>query len=219
MNNVNAGNGEQSEELLVDLHYLPCIEYFARLARYKKVVLEGAEHYRKQTYRNRARVLTPQKVFTLSVPVLKAGGRQLIREVKIDHSQGWLRDHWRTVSSSYGKAPFFPDYAPFFEKILFKKHRFLFDLNFDLLTNCLFLVGLKINTDITSVYQPHSQRGLHDLRDTILPDKKNIIEEKVIFSEYRQVFGNNFASNLTIIDLLFCQGPRALNIIRQSIFL
>ncbi len=65
MNNVNAGNGEQSEELLVDLHYLPCIEYFARLARYKKVVLEGAEHYRKQTYRNRARVLTPESIYLI----------------------------------------------------------------------------------------------------------------------------------------------------------
>lgn len=219
MNNVISGNRKQPEILLIDLHYLPCIEYFARLARYESILLEGSENYQKQTYRNRCQVLTPHQIFTLSVPVQKAAGKQLIGEVKVDYTQGWLKDHWRTISSAYGKAPFFSDYAPFIEEKLFKKYEYLFDLNFSLLTTCLFLLGLKTHTDITSVYQPPSEKGICDLRGTILPRKERDIETKVVFSSYRQVFGNNFASNLSIVDLLFCQGPGALNIIRQSIFL
>ena len=219
MHTAITGQGKQPGYLLIDLHYLPCIEYFARVLSCNSLVIEAAEHYQKQTYRNRCRVLTAQKVITLSIPVQKSARKTHIREVEIDYSQGWLKDHWRTISSAYGKAPFFPDYAPFFEKILLKRYKYLFDLNIDLLTNCLFLLGLKLNADITSDYRPRGEEGVMDLRDAILPQKEKVTAEKVKLLSYRQVFGNNFASNLSIADLLFCQGPASLNIIRQSIFL
>ncbi len=205
--------------LLIELHYLPCIQYFTHLLTYEKVVLEAAEHYPKQTYRNRCRVRTAQKVNTLSVPVSKGPGKALTRDVKIDYHQPWLKDHWRTIASAYGKAPFFPDYAPFFEKTLFKKYTFLFDLNLELLTNCLFLLGIKKNIAITTGYQEVAPEGVKDLRNAVTLEKEGIAESFHPFVNYRQVFGNEFAPNLSIADLLFCQGPAAASIIRRSIFI
>jgi len=219
MTNANTRKEENAGGLLIDLHYLPCIDYFTHLIGYETITLEGAGHYQKQTYRNRCRVLTAQKVITLSVPVCKAGRRQLIREVKIDYGQGWLKDHWRTIASAYGKAPFFPDYAPFLEKTLLKKHTYLFDLNFELLTNCLFLLGIRKNIDITSVYQETPRGSVKDLRNAVCVKDEAFTGGAQGIASYRQMFGSNFVPGLSIVDLLFCQGPAALNTIRQSIFL
>ncbi len=219
MNSANTREEGPFEGLLIELHYLPCIQYFTHLLQYEKVVLEAHEHYPKQTYRNRCRVRTAQQVMTLSVPVSKGPGKPATRDVKIDYHQPWLKDHWRTIASAYGKAPFFPDYAPFFEKILFKKYTFLFDLNLELLTNCLFLLGVKKNIAITTGYREEAPEGVKDLRNAVILQKEGITEVVHNFVDYRQVFGSNFAPNLSIVDLLFCQGPAAKAIISQSIFL
>ncbi len=95
-----------SGPVLIELHYLPCIAYFAYLAHAESVVIEAHEHYVKQSYRNRCQILTASKVVSLSVPVQKGNRTQLIRDLKIDYSQSWLKDHWRTIASAYGKAPY-----------------------------------------------------------------------------------------------------------------
>ncbi len=80
MNTAKTRQEGPFEGLLIELHYLPCIQYFTHLLEYEKVVLEADEHYPKQTYRNRCRVLTAQKVMTLSVPVAKGPGRPATRD-------------------------------------------------------------------------------------------------------------------------------------------
>ena len=128
---------------LTELHYLPCIAYFSALSDCDKVVVEKYEHYQKQTFRNRCYIKGPHQVETLIVPVNAASGC-LIKDVRIAYDQKWLNNHWRTVQTAYGKAPFFEYYAPELREVLFKKYTFLFDLNLEVMTLCLQWMGKKI---------------------------------------------------------------------------
>jgi len=60
-------------------------------------------------------------------------GKKPIKETVIDYHQPWVKNHWNSIQSAYRKAPFFEFYADNIEKILFKKRKYLLDLNHDLL--------------------------------------------------------------------------------------
>lgn len=202
---------------LLSLHYLPCIEYFACMLKYDKILLEACENYIKQSYRNRCYIKTSQRIETLIVPVCRGNSKISIQEIEIDYDQLWVKNHWRSIQSAYGKSPFFEHYSGLFSEIYEKQHLHLYDLNFDLLTLCLNLLGLEVNMSHTNIYEKNPLLPIKDFRSVIHPKKtyeKNGLLEPCI---YNQVFGNNFATNMSIIDLLFCEGPNARHILLQSI--
>ncbi|MCK8494489.1 WbqC family protein [Spirosoma sp. RP8] len=196
-------------ELLVELHYLPCLDYVSGLLQFRRVRVEAHEHYQKQSYRNRCYVLTANKVDTLTVPVQQGTHHNPVRDLRIDTSQPWQMHHWRCLKSAYGKAPFFDYYAPEFEPVYQKNWAFLFDLNYELLTICLKLVGQRVDLNLTDCYEKVPEVGLFDARSLINP--RNRPESYVFYKPkpYAQNFGFDFVPNLSIIDLLFCQGPLA----------
>src|SRR5687768_15589164 len=114
---------------LIEAQYLPCVAYFSAMASCREIVVEKFEQYEKQTFRNRAQINSVNGLVTLTVPVTAKHGKPLITDIRIDYSQKWLNNHWRTIQSAYGKAPFFEYYADDLYAIMFKKHRFLYDLN------------------------------------------------------------------------------------------
>lgn len=215
--NVSSNKEFPSGCVLIEAHYLPCIAYFACITSADSIILEACEHYVKQSYRNRCRILTANKIVTLSVPVHKGSRRRPIREVKIDYSQSWLKDHWRTIASAYGKAPFFEEYSPYFEKALLKKNQYLFDLNVELLTICLRLLNLSRQVASTDTFEERLASAVNDYRNAITTNNTGFATSQYVDVRYRQNFGSNFVPNLSILDLLFCQGPQAVQVIRQSI--
>lgn len=203
--------------LLIELHYLPCIDYVSGLIRSGQVQLEAHEHYQKQSYRNRCYVRTANKIDTLTVPVQRGTHHQPIREVRVNNEQNWQTHHWRCLQAAYGKAPFFEYYAPYFEPIYQKDWTFLFDLTYELLTICLKLVRLPVGINLTEWYQKSPPIGLFDARAMVNPGKG---AETYIFHNpvaYAQNFGQTFVPNLSIIDLLFCQGPSASDVLRAGL--
>jgi hypothetical protein len=197
--------------LLLETQYLPSISYFVEILSHNKLVIEAFEHYQKQTYRNRCRILTSSKINILTVPVINAHQKVLIREVEIDNTQRWLNVHWKGIQSAYAKSPFFEYYSDDFRAILFKKQRFLFDLNMELLTLCLKLLGIDKQIEFSKEY--HNDTGnehVTDKRDMI---NSGPASEIIAGTEYTQVFGRQFAPNLSIVDLLFCEGNNASKIL------
>jgi len=54
------------------LFYLPSIEYFSKILKHKdNLLLENEENFRKQSYRNRAIIHSPNGALNLIVPVIK----------------------------------------------------------------------------------------------------------------------------------------------------
>ncbi len=203
------------KNLLIEPHYLGCIEYFCLLRSSKKTVFEIHENFQKQTYKNRTYVLGSNRTVSLNIP-LKYSNRTVFKDVKVDYSQRWVKDHWGAIYSSYGKAPFFEFFAQDFKKIWDQKNEFLLDLNIKFMTLCLKLLKLNIEIDFTESYE----------KDTIgeLTDFRNHVHPKIDFSDrniyrpitYSQLFGNSFVANLSIIDLIMCEGPRADELLSAS---
>ena len=157
--------------LLIEPHYLPCIEYFAVIDSVESVVLECHENYLKQTYRNRCRIMTAQGPLELYIPVLQPGGKIRMKDVKIDSGQKWIKDHWRAIKAAYGNAPFFEHFGFLFEEIYRNKFDFLLDLNLEFLMLCKKLLDINIHFEQTSGYIKETSLDTVDWRSKIHPKK------------------------------------------------
>lgn len=210
-------NSAPTDGIVLELHYLPTLEYFTALLRYGVVHLEGGETFQKQTGRNRCQILTAQGVDTLIVPVLEGRSHVPIREARIDYRQPWLNRHWRAIRTAYGKAPFFEHYADAYEAVFQKKPAFLFDLNLELLTICLRQLNWTLSITVTERDEELDSHVFRDARGLIHP-KREFTERRFYRPvPYYQTFGEQFFPNLSILDLLFNLGPRATDLLRQSV--
>jgi hypothetical protein len=190
--------------------YLPPVEYFVELNKYKpNIMIEREEHFPKQTYRNRTNIYSPDGVLALTVPVVKGSkNHTVIKEVKISYDFKWQRLHWMGLQACYRRSAYFEfyedDFAPFYES----KEQFLFDYNEKFLQLLLKLLKIKTNITYTETYEP-AYPALTDLRDVISPKKEPVFAQKPYFQVFEENHG--FIKNLSIVDLLFNQGPQAMN--------
>lgn len=200
--------------VVADLFYLPSIEFFVAVQDAEEIRVERYDNYQKQSYRNRTAVQLANQVKYLSVPV--HGGNKKIHytDIKIDDSQNWRNVHLRGIQSAYGKSPFFEYFFPDLENIFLKANRYLYDLNTELLTLCLAFLRHPAKLGETRLYQSYEEET--DLRGVL--DTKQPFEHRNIYKPYpyAQIFGLNFAPNLSVIDLLFCEGPNSNDVIFHS---
>ena len=202
---------------LIESHYLPSIAYFAAVHGATDIMLEKHEHYVKQSYRNRCHIVSAQGRETLIIPLTSKHGKVSISEVKIDYSQKWVNNHWRTIRSAYGKAPFFEHYADELEKQLFRRTIFLYDLTHDLLSMCLRWLKWSMTIKETEKFEKTAPASVLDLRSALNAKDQANLSQFYLPITYRQVFGNTFAVNVSVIDLIFCTGPEASGIILASV--
>jgi hypothetical protein len=152
----------------------------------------------------------------LVVPLTAKHGKVPIKDVRIEYVQKWQNNQWRTIESAYRKASFFEYYAETLNKILYTKHEFLFDLNMEMLSFCLKSLHMAPRVSASVTYEKEYDKTFLDLRSHI--QAKKSYSERSFYTphNYYQVFGNAFVENLSLIDLLFCEGPRAGSIILAS---
>jgi hypothetical protein len=201
-----------AKTILLESNYLPCTSYFTYLLWADEVIIESKEHYQKQSYRNRSVILGANNLEKLIIPMAHKGFRSLpLDQLKVE--DGWQKLHKRAIQSAYGKAPFFEYYA---DSILDEYDNLtdrLVEINGVFLSRCLQLLGVSKTITYTSTYSKNAPEGVIDLRGSINPKKKAIISS---FIPYYQCFGNKFDPNLSILDLLFCEGPQSVEILKRQ---
>lgn len=208
----------ENNTIVVEIQYLPGLEFWTCYEKFETVLLEKHEHFQKQTYRNRCQILTAQGVDSLIVPVLdgRSKNKTLIKDSKIDYRQPWIKRHWGAIDAAYRKAPFFEYFEEKFRKVYEGKPDFLYDLNTQMLTVCQDFLRVSNKFKETEVYEEAYEMPLVDARDLISP--KIDPQERGFYQPvpYRQNFGEQFFPNLSILDLLFCQGNKARSILKAS---
>ena len=185
---------------------MPSVEYVARLLR-EECVIDLGENYVKRSERNRASILSANGVMQLTVHVENANRpRQPMRDVKIDYSKRWQHQHWVSILSAYKSSPYFDHYAEELEPFYRREWRYLVDYNMEYLQSLLRLLGAKCEVRLSEQYVEAEQGDL-DLRP------KHNEGSTFVAEPYVQVFSDRmpFVENLSVLDLLMCEGPAAVS--------
>lgn len=204
---------------------LPCF-YNAPISFYALLVASGVnftveicDNYTKQTYRNRCRILGANGVIDLVIPIIKVHGKKtLMKDTRIDYSTNWNKTHWKSISSAYSSSPFFEFMEDSFYPFYNKMYEYLYDLNLELINQTLELIELDISYKTTESYT--KKYGNEDAREAIHP-KHSFSYQGYKFRNinYQQVFSerHDFIPDLSIIDLLFNEGPNSIRILKDTI--
>jgi hypothetical protein len=194
------------DELLLSTAYFPPAEYFSLIKNAETVLIEQKENYVKQTYRNRCKILASNGILSLTVPVMKGTPVKVqTKDIVIDYSKRWQQVHIRAFVSSYSRSPYFQFYFEQIKKILLSNHKFLMDLNDELLFKCLELLNIDKCVSHTYSFKPAGSTD-QDFRESISPKEVSGYQ----FTPYIQVFGQDgFVPGLSIVDLIFNMGPES----------
>ncbi len=190
--------------------YLPAISYFVAILN-GDCAIDIGEHYIKRSPRNRTRIMTAQGVMELSIPVKKANTpRSAMHSMEIDYSKRWQHQHWIAIVSAYKSSPFFDHYATYFETIYRHEYNLLTEFNHELTK----LITKLLRLDMPTISEDYIQATDIDL--DLRP--KGAIEAHQSVAPYIQVFFDRqpHVANLSILDLLFCEGPNARALLMAS---
>ena len=192
--------------LIHPTYFAPIIQY-AHIIRAEKIIFECRDNYQKQTYRNRCYIASSNGRQLLSIPVIHEKGKKLKSSaVKIDNKYDWQRLHFKALQTAYKSSPFFEFYIDELMPVFENKWTFLLDVN--LCTHQCVMNALELQI-------PHKPTE-HYVTEKTNSDKRYLVnakrEDHVGFRSYYQLFSDRhgFIENLSILDLLFMEGPNTL---------
>jgi hypothetical protein len=185
--------------------YFGNIAYFRELIQAEHGILEVKEHFVKQTLRTRCEIATANGLLQLNIPVVRKNGSKTVLEaIEIAYETDWRKSHWKAIESAYASSPFFDYYGSEVEELIYAKEKNLVQFNLKITQRILSWLDISLELK-TSLEYLHSAEML-DFRCSDFPGSAGI-------KSYVQVFNlaEEFNPNLSILDIIFCEGPMARN--------
>ncbi len=219
--------------MLLSIAYFPPVSYFALIAkdfglapsgtRPSLINIEACEHYQKQSWRNRFMFYAADGPQFLNVPIVhgKDTYELPIRDIRVDYSTPWVLRTCRAISSAYESSAFFEHYSGGIFSILESRPETLFELDLRLIRFFLDKLGIEADIRLTDEYFPVASKTTpmpagpygDDYREIIPPKRPNtVLRDLKLEKPYFQVFArkHGFVSDLSIVDLLFNEGPESI---------
>ena len=114
--------------------YIPWRGYFDQIRHADLFVFYDDVQYDKHGWRNRNQIKTAQGKQWLTIPVHSSGVTQgvPIKAVKIDQSKPWAKNHLKTLTISYSKAPCFKQFLPLLESFYACRDEFIADFTVEI---------------------------------------------------------------------------------------
>ncbi|NER12137.1 hypothetical protein GWK08_01670 [Leptobacterium flavescens] len=192
---------------LIHPAYFPSVAHFVSLVNSEVLIFEAEDNYQKQTYRNRMYIYGANGKQSLTVPIKHTGeNRQKYKDVRLEHSFNWQKQHWKSIQTAYRTSPFFEFYEDELAPVFEKKHEFLMDLNFKTIELISDILQTDLQFEKTTLFEKQPE-NINDLR-WLIEAKREPVHG---FETYTQVFGDKhgFLENLSILDLIFNEGPNS----------
>lgn len=216
--------------MLLETAYCPPVEYFALLARDfvpgfpagddcvpARAQIEAFEHYEKQSWRNRCLILGANGIERLQVPVVHGEDRR-IGAVRIEYATPWTVRTERALDAAYQSAPYYEHYRDDLFALYERQPETLLELNLALTRFFLAKTGVACELSLTERYDtPGSVPD--DWRGILHPKRPNtVLRDLGLERPYYQVFAGKFGftPGLSILDLLFNEGPDSLLYIKRT---
>ena len=201
-------------------------------------VLYDDTQFDKNGWRNRNRILTPNGVSWLTVPVKTKGlNKPLNTDVPINNQNKWKKKILSSIQQSYSKKPYFKNYFPSLEQVFSRDYELLLDLNiatFRWLTECLELPWKVIRSSELDIPGRKTERLVaicdkFKATDYLTGDAaRDYLDEGLFTASGVKVHWHNythpvyeqgtaeFTPYLSVVDLLFREGKKSLEILSQS---
>jgi hypothetical protein len=219
--------------------FIPWLGYFHRIAISDLHIVLDHVQFEKNSFTNRNKILTPEGAKWLTIPVSTSGafGNLAISKIQIMNNSKWQKKILETLKQFYKKAPYFDAYYPFIEEIVSKDRVFLNDLMTQL--NNYFLSVLNIRTPLVYSSQIEVDGTKSELvlnlckkynaskyisgtfgKDYLDLSSFKTMNIEVFFHEYKhpvyRQLQNQFEPYMSIVDLLFNEGPKSSDIIMSG---
>lgn len=222
--------------LITQSNYIPWKGYFDAISLVDTVILYDEMQYTKQDWRNRNKIKTVNGLQWLTIPVKGNQLNQKINETKVAN-QNWRRKHWQSIKQNYSKATYFHSYATEFEALYEDDSVWLLsEINCEFIKKINKILGIHTSIRRSREFELKGSRSekllnlcidlgatdyysgprAKDYLEVSLFEKENINVHWLDYSnyaEYRQLYGQ-FEHRVTILDLIFNEGPHAKNFMK-----
>lgn len=203
------------QQLVTPIVPFPNLYWWSVVLEMDDVIFDKAEHFVKMTYRNRYYITGANGLIQLTIPLAQGRNqRTAMADLLIDNKDDWQKQHWRTIMSVYGRAPYFEHYGVELERFYTQPYKHITDFNIEVVKWLKKQLGVSYKELYTDTYAEYADYVM-DIRKTFKPGReKTAMHEEM----YYQVFSerNGFYPNLSILDLLMSEGPAATSILQQN---
>jgi len=226
-------------------HYLPWIGYFEMIDRVDVFVFLDDVQFVKREWKNRNRIRktsTGNETKWLTVPVVKQYQHGLIKDAIVSQEFDWRSKHTESLKMVYRNTPYFDVYYPEIKNIIQESScQTLSELNTSLIEYfcCKFKIDTKLMKSSDLNVNGKREAKLLNLCKEIKSDyylannataeyvsKEYFLNENIEFGiqnyvhpMYEQKSNGellSFISHLSIVDIVFNQGPESIKIIREG---
>lgn len=206
-------------------YFIPYIGYWQLMNAVDKYIVYDDVNFIKGGWINRNRILVNGEAKYFNIPMLGASPHKLINEVEVNHNEKLKNKNMRVIEGAYQKAPYYEEVKALLEEIMNGEQKSISDF----ILNSFKIINkyLGINTELilsstldkdcslkgqdkvlsicellgaTEYYNAIGGQELYSFEEF----KKHGISLKFLDTgaiEYKQ-FGNEFQSNLSIIDMM-----------------
>lgn len=206
-------------------YFIPYIGYWQLMNAVDKYIVYDDVNFIKGGWINRNRILVNGEPKYFNIPMLGASPHKLINEVEVNHNKKLKNKNMRVIEGAYQKAPYYEEVKALLEEIMNGEQKSISDF----ILNSFKIINkyLGINTELilsstldkdcslkgqdkvlsicellgaTEYYNAIGGQELYSFEEF----KKHGISLKFLDTgaiEYKQ-FGNEFQSNLSIIDMM-----------------
>ncbi|MFK5981545.1 MAG: WbqC family protein [Flavobacteriaceae bacterium] len=200
--------------ILLHPSYFPSIAQFSAMVQAENVVFEIEDNYQKQTYRSRTYIAHSNGVLLLNIPVKHSnnGSKLKTKDVQVENAFPWQSQHWKSLQSAYRTSPYFEFYEDDLKPLFEVEVTSLLDFNMNAFHLICELLDIEINHTFSEEYFKNPKQT--DLRFLTNPKLKKDFK----LQAYTQVLNKTgeFIPNLSILDLLFNEGPNAVNYLESQ---